>query len=35
MGDRSCYREYCPECDMQVTIVDEECPDCGRTLETE
>lgn len=33
MGDRACYREYCPNCDREVTIVDEECPDCGRPLE--
>ncbi len=33
MGDRACYREYCPDCDAQVTIVDEECPDCGRSLD--
>jgi hypothetical protein len=32
MGDRVCYREFCPECDAQVTIVDEECPDCERSL---
>jgi RNA polymerase subunit RPABC4/transcription elongation factor Spt4 len=29
MGDRACYRDYCLECDAQVTIVDGECPDCG------
>lgn len=34
MGDRACYREYCPDCDAQVTVVDETCPDCERTLET-
>jgi len=34
MGDRACYREFCPECDTQVTVVDEQCPDCGRHLET-
>lgn len=33
MGERTCYREYCPECDAQVTIVDDECPDCDRPLE--
>jgi rRNA maturation protein Nop10 len=33
MGDRACYREYCPNCDGEVTIVDEECPHCGRPLE--
>lgn len=34
MGDRACYREFCPTCDQAVTIVDEECPDCGRQLES-
>ncbi len=33
MGDRVCYREYCPDCDAQVTIVDETCPECDRDLE--
>jgi len=33
MGDRACYREYCPNCDAQVTVVDDECPDCGEALE--
>lgn len=33
MGERACYREYCPHCDGSVTIVDETCPDCGRPLE--
>lgn len=32
MGDRACYREFCPDCDAPVTIVDDECPDCGREL---
>lgn len=35
MGDRACYREYCPACDRQVTIVDDECPECGAALSTE
>ncbi len=35
MGDRACYRYRCPDCDAQVTIVDEECPDCGRSLDVE
>jgi hypothetical protein len=35
MGERTCYREFCPKCDLQVTITDEECPGCGRTLELE
>jgi hypothetical protein len=32
MGDRVCYREFCRDCDAQVSVVDEACPDCGRTL---
>jgi hypothetical protein len=32
MGDPACYRDYCPECDLQVTITDEECPECGTYL---
>lgn len=32
MGDPACYRNYCPECDLQVTITDEECPECGTHL---
>lgn len=35
MGERTCYREYCPECDAQVTVVDEDCPDCGVSIEVE
>jgi len=27
MGERACYRDYCPACDRQVTVVDEECPE--------
>jgi len=32
MGDPACYREYCPDCDTRVTIVDENCPSCGQSL---
>ena len=35
MGDRACYREFCPECELQVTVVEENCPDCGRALDVE
>ncbi|WP_303657514.1 zinc ribbon domain-containing protein [Halorussus limi] len=33
MGDPACYLDFCPECDAQVTIADDECPDCGTALE--
>ena len=33
MGERARYLEFCPECDAQVTIADEECPDCRAELE--
>jgi len=33
MGDPACYRDFCPACDAQVTIVDGECPDCGASLD--
>jgi hypothetical protein len=33
MGERACQREFCPECDAPVTVVDEECPDCGAGLD--
>ncbi len=33
MGDPACYLEFCPECDAQVTIADDECPDCGGELD--
>ncbi|WP_438267344.1 zinc-ribbon domain-containing protein [Haladaptatus halobius] len=33
MGDPACYLEFCPECDAQVTTVDDECPDCGAILD--
>jgi hypothetical protein len=33
MGDRACWLEFCPHCDAQVTVVDEECPDCGAVLD--
>jgi len=35
MGERVCYRDYCPECSAQVTIVDAECADWGAELEPE
>ncbi|WP_201292956.1 hypothetical protein [Halobacterium bonnevillei] len=33
MGDRACWLDFCPSCDAQVTVVDDECPDCGKELE--
>jgi predicted amidophosphoribosyltransferase len=33
MGDRACYRDFCPACDGPVTVVDETCPDCGARLD--
>jgi len=32
MGDRVCYRDYCPSCDLQVTVTDAACPACGAPL---
>lgn len=33
MGDPACYRDYCPNCDAPLAIVDEECPECGAAVE--
>ena len=33
MGERACYREFCPDCDAPVSVADEECPDCGAFLD--
>lgn len=33
MGERACYREFCPECDAPLTVADDACPDCGASLE--
>lgn len=32
MGERTCYREFCSDCDAEVTVVDEICPQCGTRL---
>ena len=32
MGDPACYRAFCPACDLQVTVTDEACPECGSEL---
>lgn len=33
MGERACYRDFCPTCDAPITVVDDECPDCGSRLD--
>jgi predicted amidophosphoribosyltransferase len=33
MGERTCYRAVCPNCDLQVSIVDETCPECGADID--
>ena len=35
MGERVCYLAVCPNCDLQVSIADETCPECGAELDTE
>ena len=35
MGERACYRDFCPACDASVTVVDDTCPDCGARLDDE
>lgn len=32
MGERACYRDFCPDCDAPLTVADERCPDCGASL---
>ena len=32
MGDRACWLEFCPECDATLSVVDDECPNCGADL---
>jgi len=32
MGDRACWLDFSPDCDAQVTVVYDECPDCGTSL---
>ncbi|MFB6301071.1 MAG: zinc-ribbon domain-containing protein [Halobacteriales archaeon] len=33
MGERTCYLEFCPQCDAELAPDHERCPDCGRTLD--
>lgn len=35
MGDPACHRVFCPACDAPATTADEECPECGRSLDVE
>jgi predicted amidophosphoribosyltransferase len=32
MGERVCYRAFCPDCDAPVSVADETCPDCDAAL---
>lgn len=32
MGERTCYLEFCPQCDAEVAPDDETCPKCGARL---
>ena len=29
MGERTCYLEFCPECDAELAPDDATCPACG------
>jgi hypothetical protein len=33
MGEKPCQREYCPECECEVAVVEGECPDCGAVFD--
>lgn len=33
MGERACYRAFCPECDAPMTTVEDTCPDCGASVD--
>jgi hypothetical protein len=33
MGERVCYREFCPDCDAALSVADDACPDCGTDLD--
>lgn len=32
MGERTCYLEFCPDCDATLAPDDDDCPDCGVAL---
>ena len=34
MGERACYLAICPNCDLQVSIADDTCPECGAAIDT-
>ena len=33
MGERACYLAICPNCDLQVSIADDTCPECGAAID--
>ena len=35
MGDPACYLRYCPSCETPVPVVEDDCPDCGATVDEE
>lgn len=35
MGERACYRAVCPNCDLQLSIADETCPECGADIDVD
>lgn len=35
MGERTCFLEFCPTCELQVAPDDEHCPECVAVLDGE
>lgn len=35
MGERTCYLDFCPNCELQVAPDDTECLECGASLKRE
>lgn len=35
MGESPCFRAFCPDCEREVVVEDETCPDCGRVIEAD
>jgi len=33
MGERVCYREFCPECDAALSVADDARPDWGAEMD--